>query len=129
MSKIRFGRREIINSSMKQKAITAASLAAGIMAYGTSAVNVQGQTSDPALNALIKKGILTEKEAKDALAATEAEFKSKPGPEIRTSWREGLSFQSAGGLFKGKLGGRVQLDIASFSEDGDVEARFGDIPA
>jgi phosphate-selective porin OprO and OprP len=32
-------------------------------------------------------------------------------------------------LFKGKLGGRLHFDIASFSEDDDVEARFGDIPA
>lgn len=106
-----------------------ATLAVSIIVCSNIASHLHGQTSDPALNALVKKGILTEQEAKDALAAAEAEFKKKVGPELRTSWKEGLSFQSAGGLFKGKLGGRVQLDIASFSEDDDVEARFGDIPA
>lgn len=110
---------------MKQKAITV-SLVAGIMAYGAGTGEGHGQTSDPALNALIKKGILTEKEARDALAATEAEFKSKTGSEVRTSWREGLSFTSAGGLFKGKLSGRIHLDVAAFERDDDIEAEFGD---
>jgi hypothetical protein len=44
------------------------------------------QTPDPALNALVKKGILTEKEAKDAPAAAEADFKKKPGPDVQVSW-------------------------------------------
>jgi phosphate-selective porin OprO/OprP len=113
---------------MKQKTLTTATLVASIMACGTAATNVQGQTSNPALNALVKKGILTEKEAKDALAAAEADFKKKPGPDVRVSWKDGLNFTSAGGLFKGKLGGRAQLDIASFKESDSAEARFGDIP-
>jgi hypothetical protein len=107
---------------MKRKSITAATIAASVVAYGGATTNVQGQTPDPALNALVKKGILTEKEAKDALAAAEADFKKKPGPDVQVSWKDGLSFQSAGGLFKGKLGGRLQLDVAGFKESDDVEA-------
>jgi len=114
---------------MKQKSITAATIAASVVAYGSATTHVHAQTPDPALNALVKKGILTEKEAKDALAAAEADFKKKPGPDVQVSWKDGLNFTSAGGLFKGKLGGRLQLDIASFKESDDVEARFGDIPA
>ena len=74
---------------MNQKAITTATIVAGIMACGAAATNVHAQTSDPALNALVKKGILTEKEAKDALAAAEADFKKKPGPTIEASWKDG----------------------------------------
>jgi phosphate-selective porin OprO/OprP len=105
---------------MNQKAITTASIVAGIMACGTAATNVQAQTSDPALNALVKKGILTEKEAKDALAAAEADFKKKPGPAVEASWKDGLTFTSAGGLFKGKIGGQVHFDVSAFDEDADL---------
>ncbi len=105
---------------MNQKTITTASIVAGIMACGAAAMNVQAQTSDPALNALVKKGILTEKEAKDALAAAEADFKKKPGPAVEASWKDGLTFTSAGGLFKGKIGGQVHFDIAAFDEDADL---------
>jgi phosphate-selective porin OprO and OprP len=113
---------------MKQKSLTAATLVASIMACGTAATNVQGQTSDPALNALVKKGILTEKEAKDALAAAEADFKKKPSPEVQVSWKDGLNFTSAGGLFKGKIGGRLHFDIAGFDEDSDLRSSpIGDI--
>src|SRR5262245_9630532 len=107
-------------SGMNQKAITTASIVAGIMACGAAATSVQAQTSDPALNALVKKGILTEKEAKDALAAAEADFKKKPGPAVEASWKDGLTFTSAGGLFKGKIGGQVHFDIAAFDEDADL---------
>jgi len=105
---------------MNQKTITTATIVAGIMACGTAATNVQAQTSDPALNALVKKGILTEKEAKDALAAAEADFKKKPGPTIETSWKDGLTFTSAGGLFKGKIGGQIHFDVVSFDQDQDL---------
>jgi phosphate-selective porin OprO/OprP len=105
---------------MKQKVITTATIVASIMACGTAANNVSAQTSDPALNALVKKGILTEKEARDALAAAEADFKKKPGPAIEASWKDGLTFTSAGGLFKGKIGGQVHFDVVSFDRDRDL---------
>src|SRR5438876_55050 len=50
---------------MKQKCTNWAALAASIFAGGAVATNSQGQTSDALLDTLIKKGILTEKEAKD----------------------------------------------------------------
>jgi phosphate-selective porin OprO and OprP len=113
---------------MKIPTLTA-TVTATIVICSTAGTDLHAQTSDPALNALVKKGILTEKEAKEALAETQAQAKSKPSGEIRTSWKDGLTYESPGGLFKGKLGGRIHFDIASFSEDDEVEARFGDIPA
>jgi phosphate-selective porin OprO/OprP len=105
---------------MKAQNITTATIVASIMACGTAAINVGAQTSDPALNALVKKGILTEKEARDALAAAEADFKKKPGPAIEASWKDGLTFTSAGGLFKGKIGGQVHFDVVTFDRDRDL---------
>lgn len=114
---------------MKQPTLTTTVLAAGLLASGTVTPRVHGQTSDAALNALVKKGILTEQEAKDALAATQSEAKTKAGNLITASWKDGLNFQSADGKFKGKLGGRIHLDAATFSEDDDVKAVVGDTPA
>lgn len=57
---------------------------------------------------------------------------SKPDHEIKWFWKNGLSFETGDKkTFKGKLGGRVQLDLASFSEDDDVESvpGIGDLPA
>jgi len=53
---------------MNQKCTTWTALAASIFAGGALATNSQGQTSDTLLNALIKKGIITEQEAKDIKA-------------------------------------------------------------
>ena len=53
---------------MNQKCTTWTALAASIFAGGALATNTQGQTSDTLLNALIKKGIITELEAKDIKA-------------------------------------------------------------
>src|SRR5437660_6827613 len=50
---------------MNQKCTTWATLAASIFVGGAIATNTQGQTSDALLDTLIKKGVLTEKEAKD----------------------------------------------------------------
>src|SRR5437764_1320732 len=58
---------------MKQKCTTWAALAASIFASGALATNTQGQSSDALLNALIKKGIITEKEAQDIKAETSKE--------------------------------------------------------
>ena len=108
------------------------------------------QTSDPALNVLIKKGIITEEEAKKAVADLEKE-KAKPATpiagteqravpstapaekpklwgdhDVRFFWKEGLNFQSGDGkTFKGKIGGRMQYDVADIEEDDTVEAIAG----
>ena len=47
------------------------SAAAGLLAGLALGANAQAQTSDPVLNALVKKGLLTEQEAKDALAESQ----------------------------------------------------------
>src|SRR5687768_6827153 len=110
---------------MKQKYKQWAALA-GLAAAAAGGATTHAQTSDPALNALVQKGILTEKEAKEALAAAEAEAKSRAAGDIRFFWKDGLGFQSANGMFRGKLGGRLHLDIASFSEDEQLEAAIED---
>ncbi len=91
------------------------------------------QTSDPTLNALIKKGLLTEQEAKAALAEREEQAKKATltDKNIRVFWKDGLNFESGDKKFKGKFGGRIDLDAAVFSEDSDVRSipGIGDIPA
>jgi phosphate-selective porin OprO/OprP len=94
------------------------------------------QTTDPAMNALIKKGILTEAEAKAALAeaakapaATPAPAAKATGKEVGFFWKDGLNFQSADGkTFKGKIGGRMQYDFAGYDESDAVESLVGHTP-
>src|ERR1051325_1541625 len=58
---------------MKQKCTTWTALAASLFVGGVLATNTQGQSSDALLNALIKKGIITEKEAQDIKAEASKE--------------------------------------------------------
>ena len=99
-----------------------AGLCLGAAALGGDA---HGQSNTDALiDQLQKKGVLTESEA-NALRAGPA---SKPAPppaatDIRMFWKEGLNFETADKkTFKGKIGGRVDLDIAGFAESDEVEA-------
>ena len=102
-----------------------AGLCLGAAALGTEAL-AQSDT-DALIDRLQKKGVLTESEA-NALRATPA---SKPAPtpaptDIRMFWKEGLNFETADKkTFKGKIGGRVDLDIAGFAESDEVEAVTG----
>jgi len=70
---------------MKQKHLITPTLAAGIPASGTVATKVHGQTPDLALNAPVKKGILSEQEPKDALAPTQGRAKVKAANEVTMS--------------------------------------------
>ena len=45
---------------------------------------------------------------------------------LRTSWDEGLTFESFDSSFKLRVGGRVHLDFSSFDMDDDVEDAYGD---
>jgi len=102
--------------------------AAGVLLSGTVVCQVEAQTKDPLLDALIRKGVLTEQEAKNIKAELPKE--SATGSGIQMSWKDGLEFQSADKkTFKGKIGGRLHLDVASFSQDDDSETQVGDIPA
>ena len=92
--------------------------------------STEAQIADPTLDVLVRKGVLTAEEAREAQARKAADS------DIKVFWKEGLNFQSGDKKFKGKLGGRVQLDVASFSEDDDIRAlpdaggtTVGDIPA
>src|SRR5687768_13637406 len=47
--------------------------------------------------------------------------------DVRFFWKEGLNFQSGDGkTFKGKIGGRMQYDIAGVEEDDFVKDVAGD---
>jgi hypothetical protein len=69
---------------MKIPTLTA-TVTASIVTCGTPGINLHAQTSDPALNALVKKGILTEKEAKEALAETQAQA-NRRNPHQLEGW-------------------------------------------
>jgi len=104
-------------------------LAAGLcLGAAALAQDVHGQANTDALiDQLLKKGVLTESEAKSLRAAPAAKPAAAPaGSDIKLSWKDGLSFESADKkTFKGKLGGRVDLDIAAFDESDEVEAVTG----
>ncbi len=58
---------------MNQTRTTWATLAASIFVGGVVAANTQGQSSDALLNTLLKKGVITEQEAKDIKAEASKE--------------------------------------------------------
>jgi len=81
---------------MNQKCTTWATLAASIFVGGVMATDAQGQTSDALLNTLIKKGIISEQEAKEIKTEASKEtakqvgqtFSEKTGmPSWITSYR------------------------------------------
>jgi len=103
-------------------------LTAGLCLGAASlAMDARGQTSTDALiDQLLKKGVLTESEAK-SLRATPPKPAASEANEVRVFWRDGLTFESRDKkTFKGKIGGRLDLDIAGFAEDDEVEAVVGD---
>lgn len=125
-------------------------LAAGVLAASWSGPSAWAQTSNPTLNLLLKKGLITEEEAKQAIAEAEKE-KAKPtvvpggtnalptvaaekakataDKDVRFFWKEGLNFQSGDGkTFKGKIGGRLQYDVAGFEESEAVQSLVGHTP-
>jgi phosphate-selective porin OprO/OprP len=92
------------------------------------APEARGQASTDALiDQLLKKGVLTESDAKALRAAPASKPATAPAPtDIRVFWREGLNFETGDKkTFKGKLGGRVDLDVAAFDESDEVEAVTG----
>jgi phosphate-selective porin OprO and OprP len=99
--------------------------AAGVLLSGTVVCQVDAQTKDPLLDTLIRKGVLTEQEAKNI----KAELPKESGSNIQMSWKDGINLQSADKKFKAKIGGRLHIDAASFSQDDDSETLVGDIPA
>jgi phosphate-selective porin OprO and OprP len=116
---------------MKPIKLKFAALAAGAIASTLYGVEARAQTSDPALNALVKKGLLTEQEAKAAAAEREVQA-SKPklaDKDVRFFWKEGLNFQSGDGkTFQGKIGGRLQYDFAGFEESAGARSLVGNTP-
>jgi len=92
------------------------------------ATDVRGQASTDALiDQLLKKGVLTEGEAKALREAPPAKPAAAPAPtDIKLSWKDGLYFETADKkTFKGRLTGRVDLDVAGFDESDEVEAVTG----
>ena len=104
-----------------------ARLTATIMAAGSVMGTLQAQSDDALIDALVKKGVLTEQEAADLKADAAREHAEKTAKDVRFFWKDGLNFQSGDGeTFKGKLGGRIHFDTAFFTEDDDIEDALGD---
>jgi phosphate-selective porin OprO/OprP len=104
------------------------SLTAGLcLGAAALAPDAHGQASTDALvDQLLKKGVLTESEAK-ALRAAPAKPASAEANEVRLFWRDGLALETRDKkTFTGRLGGRIDLDIAGFDEDGDLDPVIGD---
>jgi phosphate-selective porin OprO and OprP len=101
-----------------------AGLCLGAAALATDA---RGQASTDALiDQLLKKGVLTESEAK-ALRAPAAKPATAETNEVRLFWRDGLAYESRDKkTFKGRFGGRLDVDVAAFAEPDDIEALVGD---
>jgi phosphate-selective porin len=97
---------------------------AGLVAGAALSANIQAQTTDAALNALIKKGILTEQEAKEALADLERQKAKTAGekpkaPPFVWQWGQEASL---------KLGGFLQAS-GEFGEVGSAYGNFSDNPS
>jgi phosphate-selective porin OprO and OprP len=100
-----------------------AGLCLGAAALATDA---RGQASTDALiDQLLKKGVLTESEAK-TLRAAPAKPVTAEANEVRLFWRDGLTYESRDKkTFKGKLGGRLDVDAGVFGEPDDIESVIG----
>ncbi len=105
---------------MKQTKTTCTALAAGIFATGLVTSTLHGQTSDPALNALVKKGILTEQEAKQALADLDKEKASPTPPRFPFALPAGKELKLA-------VGGFIQAQ-GEFGDVGSFQGNFADNP-
>ena len=95
---------------MKQKCTTWATLAASIFVGGAIATNTQGQTSDALLDTLIKKGVLTEKEAKDI--KTEASKEPQRDFNQAFSAKTGMASWITGYKLYGDFRGRFEENYA-----------------
>ena len=141
---------------MKKRNNTSFRLATGLLFTAMIAITARAQTLDPALNVLIKKGLITEQEARQAIAdlekaknasasastntvapaktagppaSTAEKPKASSDKDVRFFRKDGLNFQSADGkTFKGKIGGRIQYDVAGFDESDAVRSLVGHTP-
>ena len=85
-----------------------------------AAVPAMADSTDDIVNALIAKGVLTEEEGalltKGRAGEKEAAAKKKES-EIKTSFKDGIVFQSGDKQHKMSINGRVQLDYRNFSNE------------
>lgn len=65
--------------------------------------------------------------AKPTLAAqTTTDITPKMDSDVRFFWKDGFNFESRDGkTYKGKIGGRIQYDVAAFEEDDTIKALVG----
>ncbi len=93
----------------------------------------QNQALQDELQKLKKAQDLTAKPDEETHAKESGSVAPVPTPapgDIRFFWKDGVRFESADGkTFKGKVGGRIDLDAAITVQDSGSEALFGDIPA
>src|SRR5258708_2794356 len=98
---------------MNQKCTTWATLAASIFVGGTLATKTQGQTSDALLNTLIKKGIISEQEAKEI--KTEAGKETQKQLNQTFSEKTGMAGWITGYKLYGDFRGRFEENYADNS--------------
>jgi phosphate-selective porin OprO and OprP len=78
-------------------------------------------------NEQLRKSLPNEAAAKTSPAPAAEKSKLWGDHDVRFFWKDGLNFQSGDGkTFKGKIGGRMQYDIAGAEEDDFVKDVAGD---
>lgn len=110
-----------------QKKIIVAAIAA---ALAFPAVAMADSATD-LVNVLIKKGVLTREEGdlliKSRTGEKEVVAEKKKGDEVITSFKDGISWESADKEFKMSLNGRVQADYRQFSSPATTKSNTFDI--
>lgn len=89
-----------------------------------AAVPAMADSTDDILNALIKKGVLTEEEGKlltkGRAGEKEAAAAKKKG-EVKAGFKDGIYWESGDKQHKIAVSGRVQLDYRSFSDENSTK--------
>jgi len=116
-----------------QKKIIAVAIAA-VLAF--PAVALADSAAD-LINVLIKKGILTKEEGdllmkgrtaeKEAVVEKQVVAEKKNGEEVITSFKDGISWESADKEFKMSINGRAQADYRQFISPSAAKANTFDI--
>lgn len=91
------------------------------------------ETSELLLKLLVKKGIVTQKEADELRAEVkgiegkkEIVTAERKPEDFRVYWKEGLNFDTDDKKFKLKIGGRIYADSGWIQRDGDIKGVAGE---
>ncbi|MDZ4140646.1 MAG: porin [Methylotenera sp.] len=104
--------------NLKLNSLVAATLTGWLMmGFGT---NAMADKADSIVNALVKKGLLTEEEGalllKESVDEKEVSDKKKEAV-VSAKFKDGLSFESGDGKFKAQINGRLHADYRIFNHN------------